>query len=99
MFTTNFMIQKRSVWITASLVLCFLLFTVTACKMVAAPISIPVNQTNMPSSYAEEVKQQSLTWNLKTLVESYKNAGHTNAKWNDFAKLALTEFARARAKV
>jgi len=67
--------------------------------MVAAPVSIPVNQTTMPSSYAEEVKQQSLAWNLKTLVESYENAGHTNAKWNDFARLALTEFARARANV
>jgi hypothetical protein len=77
---------------------CFLLLTATACKKATAPVSNPANQQN-PAPSAEEQKQQRLEWNLKTLVEPYEHAGQINPKWNDSAKLALTEFARARSVV
>ena len=36
---------------------------------------------------------------MTTLVKAYEQAGHTNPKWDEPAKLALTEFARSRAKI
>ncbi|PYJ85659.1 MAG: hypothetical protein DME22_08200 [Verrucomicrobia bacterium] len=43
--------------------------------------------------------QDRFTWNIKTLVESYEKAGHANRAWDEPAKRALTEFARARSRV
>jgi hypothetical protein len=45
-----------------------------------------------------DLKKQRLTWNLKTLVDAYQKAGHTNPKWDEPAKRALTEFARSRSQ-
>jgi hypothetical protein len=39
-----------------------------------------------------------LDWNLKTMVNAYQKAGHTNPKWDEPAERALTEFARARSQ-
>jgi hypothetical protein len=36
-----------------------------------------------------------LAWNMKTLVEAYQQCGHTNPKWDESVKSALTEFARS----
>jgi len=46
----------------------------------------------------QDPKKQRLTWNLKTLVDAYQKAGHTNPKWDEPAKRALTEFARVRSQ-
>jgi hypothetical protein len=78
-------------------------FLGTACKKSAS--SVPdatalesVIDNSGPPPSAEEVKQQRLSWNLKTLVGSYELAGYTNSNWDASAKLALTEFARIRAQ-
>jgi hypothetical protein len=47
----------------------------------------------------EKVKADRLAWNLKTLVEPYEKAGHTDPKWDRAAKQALTEFARLRSQL
>src|ERR1019366_290221 len=39
-----------------------------------------------------------LDWNFKTLVDAYQKAGHTNPKWDEPAKRALTELARSRSR-
>ena len=92
----------RFTWILGFACLSLLLVTATACKKEpAAPtptVTSQTNQTNPPLS-AEEIKQQRLAWNLQTLVDPYERAGFTNANWDVSAKLALTEFVRARAKV
>jgi hypothetical protein len=94
----NEMKQKTSLWIAAFVAACFLLFTATACKKAAVPVSKPAYQQN-PTPSAEESKQQRLIWNLKTLIEPYEHASHNNPKWNDSATAALKEFARARSDV
>jgi len=95
--------QKKSIWELAFATVCFLLLALTACKKTTAPASSAINQTGTlqtsPVLSAEEITQQRLAWNLKTLVEPYEHAGYTNPKWDEAAKLALTEFARSRAKV
>jgi hypothetical protein len=68
----------------------------TACKKEAAPLPDAISQAS-PALSPEEIKQQRLAWNLKTLVEPYEQAGFTNPKWDTAAKLALAEFARTRA--
>lgn len=83
---------KRTIWI----VLCPILLTVMACKKTTTPTSAATNQIS-PSFSTEEIKQQRLAWNLKTLVEPYEHVGHTNPKWDGPATLALNEFARSRA--
>ena len=40
----------------------------------------------------------SLEWNLKTLVDAYDQDGHSNPRWDETAKRALTELARARSR-
>jgi hypothetical protein len=76
--------------------LCLLLAPViTACKK-AASISDTAPAVVADSS---EAKQARLEWDLKTLVEPYEHAGHTNPSWDTFATNALTEFARSRAGV
>jgi len=40
--------------------------------------------------------QKTLDWNMKTLVNAYEKAGHTNPKWDSYAKRCLAEFARSR---
>jgi peroxiredoxin len=74
----------------------FLALAETSCKKANPPAPNTTNETKTAISPAEE-RQRRLAWNLKTLVEPYEHAGYTNAKWDDFAKLALIEFARARA--
>lgn len=81
----------------ASLAVCFLLLTITACKKATVPASNAANQTS-PAFSPEELKQQRLAWNLKTLVGPYESAGFANPEWDASAKLALTEFARIRAR-
>jgi hypothetical protein len=39
-----------------------------------------------------------LDWSLKTLVGPYEKAGHTNPKWDEPAKRALTELARVTSQ-
>jgi hypothetical protein len=80
------------VWLLVSAMAGFLLLTATGCKKAAAPK--PIQSTLSP----EQAKEQRLTWNLKTLVEAYEKAGHTNPKWDEPAKRALTEFARSRSQ-
>lgn len=89
---------KNAIWTAISAVVCFFLLTATACKKTTAPTSDAVYQTS-PAFSAEELKQQRLSWNLKTLVEPYEHAGFTSSKWDASAELALTEFARARAGI
>ncbi|HUA64421.1 MAG TPA: hypothetical protein VME24_01140 [Alphaproteobacteria bacterium] len=74
----------------------FLALTVASCKKAAAPGSATESQTG-PAASPAETNQDEFAWNLKTLVESYKQAGRANPKWDAPAILALTEFARARS--
>jgi hypothetical protein len=80
------------VWLAILTTAGFLLFTATGCKKAAAPK--PIQSALFP----EQAKEQRLAWNLKTLVDPYQKAGHTNPKWDEPAKRALTEFARVRAQ-
>ena len=41
-------------------------------------------------------REDRLKWNLTTLTNDYESAGHTNPKWDQDAKEALTDFARAK---
>ena len=70
----------------------FFLFTATGCKKTSAPKPI------QPALSPEQAKEQRLAWNLKTLVEAYEKAGHTNPKWDEPARRALTEYARTRSQ-
>jgi|SRR5208282_3678149 len=79
-------------WLMVSAMASFLLLAATGCKKAAAPGS------NHPTLSPEQAKEQSLEWNLKTLVEAYEQAGHTSPKWDEPAKRALTEFARSRSQ-
>jgi hypothetical protein len=89
--------QTRLTLLAVPMCMSFILLTATACKKTAAPVSNAANQAS-PALSIKEVKEQRLAWNLKTLVEPYEHAGYTNSKWDASAKLALTEFAHARAK-
>lgn len=62
-----------------------MLFFTSACKKNAA-------------EKARIENKQRLDWGLKTTVQAYEQAGHTNPKWDEPAKRALTEFSRMRAK-
>ena len=46
----------------------------------------------------EQVRDQSLAWNLKTTVEAYDAVGVKSDQWDEPARRALTEFAHSRAK-
>ena len=67
---------------------------IAACLIVVA-----CNKTDASKKLSPEaVRQMQLDWNLKTLVESYQEIGETDSKWDEPAKRALTEFARARSQ-
>ena len=70
---------------TASMTVCFLLLTVTACKKTTAPTSVAA-------------KQSRLDWNLKTTVGAYQEIGNTDPKWDESATNALAEFAASRSQ-
>jgi len=46
-----------------------------------------------------DAKQERLAWNLQTTVVAYDKVGEVNSAWDEPAKRALTEFARARSGV
>jgi thiol-disulfide isomerase/thioredoxin len=52
-----------------------------------------------PIVSADKAKQARFEWNFKTLVTSYETAGYAKRKWNEPARRALIEYARARADV
>ena len=79
-------------WLVVSTITGFLLLTMPGCKKAAGPGS------SHPALSPEQAKEQRLAWNLKTLVEAYEKAGHTNPKWDEPARAALTEFARSRSQ-
>jgi len=83
--------KKASGVIVLLTVVGFLGFGVTACKKAARPIPPNIVESS------DEIKQERLLWNLKTLVDAYEHGGHTDPAWDDFAKQSLTEFARIRA--
>ena len=85
-------------WKTTLVTVGFLLLAATACKKATEPGSNATNQSH-PVLSREEAKEQRRVWNLKTLVEAYEHAGHTNPKWDEPAKRALNEFARARSQL
>jgi hypothetical protein len=61
-------------------------------------ISVGCNETGASRKLPPRVAPLTrLDWNLKTLVEAYQVAGHTNSKWDEPATRALTEFARFRS--
>jgi hypothetical protein len=80
------------VWLAVLATVGFLLSMATGCKKAAVPK--PIQSTLSP----EQAREQRLVWNLKTLVDPYQKAGHTNPKWDEPAKRALTEFARSRSQ-
>ena len=62
-------------------------------------IFVACNKTDATKKPAPEAAPLTrLEWNLKTLVDAYQKAGHTNPKWDEPAKRALTEFARTRSQ-
>lgn len=48
------------------------------------------------SSAVEVTRPTRLDWNLKTLVEAYQKAGHTNPKWDKPAKSEAPKAATKR---
>ena len=46
----------------------------------------------------QALKQARLDWNLKPLMSAYQASGKTGVKWDESAKSALMEFARAQAQ-
>src|ERR1700733_8495502 len=96
-FKTADMKQKTS-WLIMFAGFSLLLFASASCKK-ASPSDANIVAPSKPSSSPEELKQRRYEWNLQTLVEPYKMAGHTDSKWDSFATSALTEFARVRANV
>jgi hypothetical protein len=56
---------------------------------------IGCGQSDASRKYASiAARHEHLDWSLKSLVDAYQVAGHTDPKWDDSAKTALTEFAR-----
>ena len=76
---------KRSIWIGFCIVSCLI---EVACRKTDATKILPPNGA----------PQSRLDWNMKTLVDAYQKAGHTNPKWDESATRALTEFARVRSQ-
>jgi hypothetical protein len=76
---------RSLIWI-GSCVASFLI--VAGCKKTDASKTLP----------SEAGPSTRLDWNLKTLVDAYQKAGHTNPKWDEQARSALTEFARNRSR-
>jgi hypothetical protein len=56
-------------------------------------------KSQAPAPGSSVQTQDRFKWNLKTLVEPYEKAGYANRAWDEPAKRALTEFARARGQV
>ena len=71
--------------------------TISENKILAADSDSPDEQES--PALSETSRQAVLAWNMKTLVQAYEQADHTNISWDKPAILALTEFARMRAKV
>lgn len=46
---------------------------------------------------AAKARQERLAWSTRTVADAYEAAGHTDLQWNESARAALAEFARARA--
>lgn len=76
----------------------FLLPAASGCKKVEKVEEAAAPVASHPALSLEQAREQRLAWNLKTLVEAYDKAGHTNPKWDEPAKRALTEFARTRSQ-
>lgn len=74
-----------------------LTLTAASCKKAAVPSTATgtESQAAADASSSTGTTQDRVAWNLKTLVDSYKQAGHTNSKWDASAIRAFTEFARA----
>ena len=98
LFTTSGMKQKTYAWIVVFAALFSVMLVVTACKKATPTALSSAAQSTTPLS-PKELKQQRLEWNMKTLVEPYQKAGHSDSKWDAFAISALTEFARVRSDV
>jgi hypothetical protein len=64
-----------------------------ACLVFASCRKQTVSQKILPQA----TRQSRLDWNLKTLIGAYEQSGGTNAKWDESAKRALTEFAHSRS--
>jgi Domain of unknown function (DUF4034) len=77
--------HKKSIWMAASVTVCFLLLAVTACKKSTAISPIVA-------------KQSRLDWNLKTTVGAYQEIGNTDPKWDEPATNALAAFAASRSQ-
>jgi hypothetical protein len=78
--------SKRSPWIISAALAC-LLFVLGA----------KADGPEKEKTASEIAAQARLEWNLKSTVEAYEKAGHTNVLWNQSAKRALTEFAKLRS--
>src|SRR5882724_6358651 len=76
-------------WIRPLAAMSLVLFATTACH----------KNDSSPGHATTKAGQKHLQWNIQTLVGAYEQAGHTNPKWNQQAKHALTEFARLRSNV
>lgn len=71
------------------------LLTVGGCIGICL-IAVACHKTNKKPS-PEAIRQASLSWNLKTLVDPYKAGGSADPKWDAWAKSALNEWARVRS--
>ncbi len=80
--------------------MCFLLFVMTGCHKdeSSAPLPTPIRQAKSNSDLSVGPLDP-YSWNLKTLVQAYDEAGAKSPKWDEPARRALTEFARVRARV
>jgi hypothetical protein len=71
--------QKTSAWLVIFVALFSVMLVATACKKATPPALSSVAQSTTPLS-PEELKQQRLDWNMKTLVEPYQKAGHSDPR-------------------
>ena len=81
--------MKLSVWrkLTCLGVFAAVCLALVSCRKQTAPQKIAPQAS----------KESRLDWNLETLVGVYQHGANTDAKWDESAKSALTEFARARS--
>jgi hypothetical protein len=84
---------------TRVLVLASLLASLISFRQNAFAADVNSEMDSAPIPVTDEARHQILEWNLKTLVQAYEEAGHTNAVWDQPAKTALNAYACLRARM
>jgi hypothetical protein len=100
MESVNTLGSRRRLVLGKTLLVCFAVGLTAGCEKKNPSLSsIPLKESNRPSTIVADTKQNRYAWNLQTLVAPYEIAGFANPAWDEPAKRALTAFAGLRSKL